>query len=115
MSWYKRAKDGWKRFYKKIKVDSDEVTVFLVDGEYVRDNITIEFALGGHHYVYDQIPENEIWIEPTEHTRDFEDNLAHECYERKLMKYEDLAYEEAHQKASILERDKREKEVKKDN
>ena len=112
MAWYKKAKDSWKRFYKKLDSDGG-INVFLVDGEYVRDNITIEFALGGHHYVYDQIPENEIWIEPTEHTRDFEDNLAHECYERKLMKYEKMEYDEAHQKASTLERDRREKEAEK--
>ena len=59
MSWYKKAKDSWKRFYKKLDSDGG-INVFLVDGEYVRDNVTIEFALGGHHYVYDQIPENEI-------------------------------------------------------
>jgi len=112
MNWYKTAKDSWKRFYKKVKVDSDEIKSFLVDGEYVRDELSIEFALGGHHYVYDFIPEDEIWLEPTEHTRDIEDNLAHECYERKLMKYDKLTYEEAHSKASTFERDKREKEVK---
>ena len=88
------------------KVLPDNCEVFLVDGEIVRNGVSIEFALGGHHYVgpgYDKIPEGEIWVEDTGDVQDLADNIAHEIIERLLMKYAKMEYEDAHEIASSAE------------
>ena len=49
----------------KLKIEnygSDNLKVFLIDGQYVRDNIFIDFTEGGNPYRYDFIPQGEIWI-----------------------------------------------------
>ena len=76
---------------------SGDVAVVLVDGDAVRD-LDIEFALGGNHYRYDFIPENEVWVE----TR--EPGVAyHELVERFAMKHYGLGYDAAHAIASTAE------------
>jgi len=79
------------------------LTICLVDGNYVRDNFDIEFALGGHHLRYDFIPENEIWVEPTSSSADLSENVAHEFYEHLIMDITDLNYDQAHAMASSFE------------
>ena len=52
--------DGkWK---KVICETSDGIKVVEVDGNHIRDNIYVDYVLGGHHYVYDWIPEDEVWL-----------------------------------------------------
>lgn len=88
-----------------ITIKPDNCEVFVIDGEYVRTNHDVEFALGGHHYRYEFIPENEIWIEVVKSAyNSISYNLAHEIVERLLMKNEGKTYEEAHQIASDVER-----------
>ncbi len=41
---------------------SQNLTAYLVDGQYVRDNIYIDFTEGGNGYRYDFVPVEEIWI-----------------------------------------------------
>ena len=37
--------------------------VFIVDGEYIRENMDEEFTNFGQHYLFDFIPKNEFWID----------------------------------------------------
>jgi hypothetical protein len=80
------------------------VKVVIVDGGYVRNNIPggLEFISGGHGYVYDFIPKDEIWMDDDNPEDEFIYDLMHEFYERSLMK-EGYEYNAAHDKASEFE------------
>jgi len=92
-------KKTWKRYLFNI----GGIKIFSVDGYYTRSNIYVDFVLGGHGYVYDFVPKDEIWIEQLENSKDMIFNLIHELYERYLMKKKDLSYEDAHEKAAKME------------
>src|SRR2546423_8816555 len=40
-----------------------DLTVWLVDGAYVRKNLDEEFSNFGHHYTFDEIPKGELWMD----------------------------------------------------
>jgi hypothetical protein len=51
--------DGkWKKFVR----NQSGYKVFAVDGEWVRSNLSVVFGHGGHGWVHEFIPKNEIWI-----------------------------------------------------
>ena len=115
----------WKSFYRV----QDGFKVFLVDGCWVYNNLSIIFGHGGHGYVHEFIPVDEIWVStvhnadcesecglPT-HARvvagtplsqdEIEATIAHEIFEcRAMSKGKDFwtAHNEAE---SVLARDKR--------
>ena len=45
-----------KKYSKKIKV-------YIVNGRLVRDYLFIDFTEGGHDFVYDFVPKNELWLD----------------------------------------------------
>lgn len=51
-----------KPYVKKIKTIKG-ITVWLVDGQYIRNNINIEFTNYSQNYQFDFIPKNEFWID----------------------------------------------------
>lgn len=55
----------WKKFLRI----QDGFKVFAVNGEWVRNNLSIIFGHGGHGYVHEFIPRDEIWID-THHCED---------------------------------------------
>lgn len=57
----------WKIFQE----ERDGFKVFAVDGEWVRNNLSIIFGHGGHGLVHEFIPHDEIWI-ATHHPFDCE-------------------------------------------
>jgi hypothetical protein len=91
-----------KPYLKKI-CQQDKIAIWLVDGKYIRDNISIAFTQGGHGYVYDYIPKNEIWIDNC-NLKEIEPIIQHELYERFLMKYGDKSYSQAHNMANTVEK-----------
>lgn len=48
----------WKKFVRK----EQGLKVYAVDGEWVRNNLSIIFGHGGHGYVHEFIPLGEVWI-----------------------------------------------------
>jgi hypothetical protein len=84
------------------------VKIYLVDGEAVRCD-HIEFTMGGHGYVYDYIPKNEIWIDENlkDKSDDMEATIKHEMFEVRKMRDEGLTYEEAHELANAMEKEVR--------
>ncbi len=80
----------------------DGTRVMVYDGSYLRNNIEVDFIGGGHHYEYDFVPEDEIWLEnlSSEEQRFI---LIHEVSERLIMKYRKWGYEESHNTANFLE------------
>jgi len=87
------------RLWKKL---ASGVSVWIVNGRLVRSVYDIDFTEGGHDYVYEFVPENEVWIDD-----DLEENerpyvLLHELNERQLMSKGET-YDEAHAASSKLE------------
>jgi hypothetical protein len=105
----------WKKFVRK----QDGFKVYCVDGEWVRNNLTIEFGHGGHGLVHECIPMDEIWL-GAQHFKDckckgtvpgrpvtpawFESCLLHEIAEFRQMNQGD-DYWKAHKDAIGLEKD----------
>jgi len=48
----------WKKYIRK----QEGYKIFEVDGKWLRNNICVYFDHGGHGFVYEFIPLNEIWI-----------------------------------------------------
>ena len=81
-----------------------DVTVWLVDGTYVREAYDLDFTQGGHHYRYGWIPVNEVWIDDALHADERPYVIAHEAVERRVMAFTGATYEIAHEIASRVER-----------
>jgi len=80
--------------------EDDEVTIYLVNGTVIRDEIDPDYTEGGHGYIYpNYIPENEIWIDMVQDEKDLYSSTEHEIHERIDMKYNGLDYDKAHDNA----------------
>ena len=93
------GKDPRISIYKQ----SDQCTVWLVDGYYIRNHIDINFEHGGHHLVYWWIPPCEVWIEKEQPFADYPFVALHELDEHLKMR-QGLNYDQAHEKALELEK-----------
>lgn len=92
-------------FYKK-REDKDGLTIAYVDGSIIRKYFDPEFVAGGHEFVYDYIPQNEIWIDAWLDEKEYPYVLLHEEVERELMK-EGKIYDIAHEFALVAEKEAR--------
>lgn len=64
-------KGKWKKFIRT----QDGFKIFAVDGAWVRNNLSVIFGHGGHGYVHEFIPLDEIWIG----IRHFHENEWSQC------------------------------------
>lgn len=92
------------RCRKKLWARVDNVSVFLVDGECVRDKIDIDMVLGGNPGRYKFVPKNEAWIDAVQTPRDRVATALHELVEYSLMRRKRLSYARAHELANRVER-----------
>jgi hypothetical protein len=97
------AKKIYLHKYLTIKDVGDKVSVYLVNGELVRDLYKTDYVEGGHGYVYHWIPQDEIWIDNSLNPEEIPVIVLHEFVERTLMKYRQLSYKKAHHFASKVE------------
>jgi hypothetical protein len=104
---FKRKRLCYKEIINKIHIRllksfSKKISVFIVNGELVRDKFFIDFTEGGHDKVYHFVPKNEIWLDNdlTKKERDYV--LLHEVHERNLMA-KGFSYEKAHRSSSRIE------------
>lgn len=107
--------------WKKLFCKQDEFSVYAVDGEWVRNNLSVIFGHGGHAYVHEFIPHNEIWVS-TQHYHNeqydcgcpvelkgkialdfFREVLSHEITEYKEMA-KGRPFWHAHKKAENIEK-----------
>ncbi len=93
------GQDAHERLWKKLEKGT---SVWIVSGRLVRSIFDIDFTAGGHDYVYEFVPENEVWIDD-----DIEENergyvLLHELHERNRMA-RGWTYNKAHAESSRLE------------
>jgi hypothetical protein len=76
------------------------VKVYVVNGEYVRNNLDVDFTQGGHWKVYPEfIPKNEVWIDGSLDTFDRKATVLHELAEVRDMGSaigKDEQYEDSH-------------------
>jgi len=117
----KKARDveenGIKKYKGKINLDDihqklygeceNDVKVWIIDGELVRDKYYVDFTAGGHDLVYGKrigqfMPNNEIWLDDDNHPNEQKLILLHELHERNLMT-KGMNYNNAHKSSSLLE------------
>ena len=79
------------------------VHVWFVNGRLVRSVYDVEFTEGGHDYVYEFVPQDEVWIDDDVHEDERGFVLFHELHERRLMA-QGMDYDSAHADSSRLER-----------
>ena len=85
----------WKRLESGI-------TVWIVNGRLVRSAFDIDFTAGGHDYVYEFVPENEVWIDDAIVELERPYVLLHELHERNRMS-QGWPYSKAHAESSRIE------------
>jgi hypothetical protein len=93
------AKKVHVRLWKALE---SGVSVWIVDGRLVRSVFDIDFTEGGHDYVYEFVPENEVWIDNDLDEPERPYVLLHELHERNLMA-KGWTYSKAHEDASKIE------------
>jgi hypothetical protein len=93
------GKDVHERLWKKLQ---NGLSVWIVNGRLVRSVFDIDYTEGGHDYVYEFVPENEVWIDDAivEPERGYV--LLHELHERNRMAT-GWSYKKAHAESSRLE------------
>ncbi len=88
-----------ERLWKKLE---NNLSVWIVSGRMVRSVFDIDFTAGGHDYVYEFVPENEIWIDNDIMEQERAYVLLHELNERNRMA-EGWPYQRAHAESSRKE------------
>jgi hypothetical protein len=94
--------DATKVHERLWKALENGVHVWIVNGRLVRSCFDIDFTEGGHDYVYEFVPENEVWIDNDLQANERGFVLFHELHERNLMAA-GSTYDAAHAEASRLE------------
>ena len=84
------------------------IKVYMIDGEFIRNGIYVDFTNGGNPGRYVFIPEGEIWID-NEKPNDFTATLIHEFVECHHMIKNKKSYDDAHEIANKFERAFRQK------
>jgi hypothetical protein len=87
------------------------MSAWTINGEYVRNNLDIDFTTGGNPARYRYVPANELWVEVALSPSDFTPSLLHEFVEYCMMKYKKKNYDDAHDTANKFEKEFRRKEV----
>jgi hypothetical protein len=85
----------WKRLESGI-------TVWIVNGRLVRSVFDIDYTAGGHDYVYEFVPRNEVWIDDAIEETERPYVLLHELHERNRMAG-GWPYSRAHAESSRIE------------
>jgi hypothetical protein len=97
-----RLPDAGKVHVRLWKQLEHGVSVWIVSGRLVRSVFDIDFTEGGHDYVYEFVPEKEVWIDDDVEEAERPFVLVHELHERNRMAA-GLTYNQAHAEASRLE------------
>jgi hypothetical protein len=101
-SFHKHIKDG-EAIKQKLYGRVGPISIYLVDGEAVRDRYNSDWQDGGHGYIYDYIPKTEIWLDDHLHPFDLKCILLHEIHEMNRMRFNHWPYLRAHNEANKFE------------
>jgi hypothetical protein len=100
------VKDGPIPSFKLSEKQDDELKVIEVDGKIVREFIDPEFVFGGHHYVYDYVPQGELWLDVHMDPLEIPFVQLHEKVEWEFMR-DGKNYDIAHEYANTIEKEQR--------
>jgi hypothetical protein len=98
----KTKKDKINKAHLKILFKNKRLKIWLVDGAFVRETFFIDFTEGGHDYVYDFVPKDEVWIDDDLNIEERKYVILHEIHERNLMA-KGWNYNKAHNSSSKIE------------
>jgi hypothetical protein len=98
----KKLPDGHDVHERLWKTLENGVSVWIVNGRLVRSVFDTDFTEGGHDYVYEFVPENEVWIDDAIEEPERPYVLLHELHERNRMAG-GWAYNKSHEESSKLE------------
>jgi hypothetical protein len=93
------GRDVHERLWKKLE---NGVSVWIVNGRLVRSVFDIDYTAGGHDYVYEFVPQNEVWIDDAIEEEERPFVLLHELHERNRMA-SGWPYSKAHAESSRVE------------
>ncbi len=88
-----------ERLWKELE---NGISVWIVNGRLVRSVFDIDFTAGGHDYVYEFVPEKEVWIDNDIEQEERGYVLVHELHERNRMAT-GWPYSKAHAESSRIE------------
>ena len=71
--------------YEECIARRGPLSIWSVDGAYIRKNIDIEFSNFGHHFSISEIPRNEIWIDVEGDPDEQRFFIHHALVERRMM------------------------------
>ena len=93
------AKDMHERLWQRLR---NGLGIWILNGRLVRSVFDIDFTEGGHDYVYEFVPENEVWIDDAIEEPERGYVLLHELHERNRMA-KGWPYDKDHAESSRLE------------
>ncbi|MGA9751398.1 MAG: hypothetical protein WBS54_06395 [Acidobacteriota bacterium] len=93
------GKEVHERLWKRLE---NGVSVWIVNGRLVRSVFDIDYTEGGHDYVYEFVPQNEVWIDDAIEEAERPFVLLHELHERNRMA-SGWPYSKAHAESSQVE------------
>jgi hypothetical protein len=88
-----------QRLWKKLE---NGISVWIINGRLVRSVFDIDFTEGGHDYVYEFVPQKEVWIDDALEEKERGYVLLHELHERNRMA-SGWPYNKAHAESSRVE------------
>jgi hypothetical protein len=100
--------DTLKPPYMKKVSQRGKITIWVVDGTYVRTHLDEEFTNYAQHYAFNFIPENEFWLDHEAAEDEQQFFVDHLLIEYELMK-KGVPYDDALEAADKKERSEREK------
>ena len=100
--------DSLKPPYLKKVGQRGNITIWVVDGTYVRTHIDEEFTNYGEHYGFKCIPKNEFWLDKEAHEDEQQFFIDHLLVEYRLCE-NGTSYDDALEEADKAERAERKK------
>lgn len=100
---YWRTQKKVDNVYRYYCGERDNIGIWIIDGNTVRQKIYKEFLYGGNEQRYIFNPKGEIWIDNAISCEEYDLTVAHEMNERHLMAKYGWTYEAAHDSSLSLE------------
>jgi len=94
--------------YKEKFRELDDITVWIVDGAYIRAKVDEEFNTRGQHYSFSFIPKDEMWIDRESNTDEHKYFIDYMLAQRHFMDKGD-SFDDASDKAEKYEKSERRK------
>ena len=99
----KNEKPNSENLYRYFAGQKENFSIWIVDGSVIRNEIFGEFLYGGNNQRYPFVPKDEIWIDNSISSEEYETTLLHEINENNLMMNLGYTYFDAHDSSLNLE------------